>query len=152
MAQTNLSLYGFRLDVAQAGQIYGLSDHVIDSLTATADVAFGAPVEQGASDEVGATLNALTDNFVGVAVFTQAVGNDGSRTGYKNNERMSVMRKGRVWVTVAANVTKEADAYVTAGGTFNVTNTGIRVGKFLTTTSNGGLAVLELSGSPVKPA
>lgn len=152
MAQTNLSSYGFRLDVAQAGQIYDLSDHVIDSLTATADVAFGAPVEQGASDEVGATLNALTDNFVGVAVFTQAVENDGSRTGYKNKERMSVMRKGRVWVTVAANVTKEADAYVTAAGTFNVTTTGIKVGKFLTTTSNGGLAVLELSGSPVKPA
>ena len=152
MSQNNLADYGFKLTVAQVGQLYDLTGNTIDSLTATADVPFGAPVEQGASDEVGSVLNALTDNFVGVAVFTQAVENDGVRMGYKAKERMSILRKGRIWVTVAANVTKEADAYVTAAGTFNVTNTGIRIGKFLTTTSNGGLAVLELSGSPVKPA
>ena len=144
MSQNNLADYGFKLPVAVAGQLYDLTDNTVDSLTAATAFPFGVPVAQGANDETGRLVAAVTDKFLGVSIHTHSVENDGV-PGYKVKDRMSVLRYGRIWVTAAVAVAKEDNAYVTATGTFtNVAATNILVGKFLTSAGIGALAVLQL--------
>ena len=146
MSQNNLADYGFRLPKGVAGQLYDLIDSRVDSLTAVGAIAFGAPVAQGTGEELCRNVTAVTDIFLGLALHTHAIESDGSRMGYIDKDRVSVMRVGRAWVNVSVAVVKNDIAYVTAAGTYtNVVGTNIKVGQFLTSSAVNGLAVLELN-------
>ena len=70
--------------------------------------------------------------YAGVAVFHQDAFIN-SRGCYVAQEAVAVMEKGYIWVVLADNVTPaiEADAYVTANGTFTTESSGnTKVGKF----------------------
>ena len=70
--------------------------------------------------------------YAGVAVFHQDAFIN-SRGCYVAQEAVAVMEKGYIWVVLADNVTPaiEADAYVTADGTFTTESSGnTKVGKF----------------------
>lgn len=70
--------------------------------------------------------------YAGVAVFHQDAFIN-SRGCYAAQEAVAVMEKGYIWVVLADNVTPaiEADAYVTANGTFTTESSGnTKVGKF----------------------
>ena len=148
MAQTDLTTYGFAIPMAVPGQLYDITDNTVDSLTATGDTPFGAPIA-GDTDETGSVVNNVADKFVGVALHTHARENNGVSEGYRATDRMSVLRRGRVWVIPAVNVVKEDLAYVTATGTYtNVASTNSLVGRFLRSASAAGLTVLEV-GRPL---
>lgn len=70
--------------------------------------------------------------YAGVSVFHQDAFIN-SRGCYAAQEAVAVMEKGYIWVVLAADVepTIEADAYVTANGTFTTESSGnTKVGKF----------------------
>lgn len=70
--------------------------------------------------------------YAGVAVFHQDAFIN-SRGCYAAQEAVAVMEKGYIWVVLATGVTPsiEADAYVTAAGTFTTESSGnTKVGKF----------------------
>lgn len=147
MSQNNAADYGITLPKAQPGQLYDITDNTVDSITATAATPFGAPIAQGASDELGKVLDTVaTDKFLGVALHTHARENDGVLAGYKAKDRMSVLRKGRVWVTVSTAFAKNATVYVTAAGAYtNVVGTNVAIGTFMTSGGIGDLGVIELN-------
>ena len=124
MAQTNESDYGFSLDAAQAGQKAGLDFDHVESFAAEGAVAFGHGVVAGtdAAKQV-AVASADTETFMGVSLFThkQAQGIDMSAsmgdqfsTGaeYRDKDTVNVLRRGRVYVEVTAEVDAGDDAYV----------------------------------------
>lgn len=150
MSQTDLATYGLRSAPAFAGMLYDLTDNTVDSLTSTAATAFGAPLAQGASDELAKVVDTVaSDKFVGVALHTHVRENNTvSPDGYLAGDRMSVLRRGRVWVPIVGAFTKEAPAYVTATGTYTATvGSNIKVGKFLMS-GNGQLGVIEVNVLP----
>lgn len=124
MAQTNESDYGFSLDAAQAGQKAGLDFDHVESFAAEGAVFFGAGVAAGTDPEKQvAVVAADTDDFMGVSLFThkQAQGidmaasmGDQYSTGaeYRDKDTVNVLRRGRVYVEVTAEVTAGEDAYV----------------------------------------
>ena len=124
MAQTSEDTYGFRLDTAQAGQKAGLDFDYVESFAAEGAVAFGHGVVAGtdAAKQV-AVASADTETFMGVSVFThrqeqgidQSVSAGGQySTGaeYRDTDTVNVLRRGRVWVEVTAEVSAGDDAYV----------------------------------------
>lgn len=150
MSQSDLSTYGLRSAPAFEGMLYDASGNLVDSLTATAATPFGAPLAQGASDELAKVVSVVpSDRFVGVALHTHVRENNTvSPDGYLAGDRMSVLRKGRVWVPIVGAFTKEAPVYVTATGTYTATvGSNIKVGKFLTSGS-GRLAPIEVNVLP----
>ena len=81
------------------------------------------------SSKVTQTSDAV---YAGVAVFHQTSTIE-SRGGYISKDAVAVMEKGYIWVVLATGVTPsiEADAYVTAAGTFTTESSGnTKVGKF----------------------
>jgi len=163
MAQTTESSYGFELDVAQAGQKAGLDFDHVESFAAEGTVAFGHGVVAGTEDNQVAVAAADTDDFVGVSVFTHRVpqGIDQSAsegelysTGaeYRDGDAVNVLRRGRVYAEVTANVSAGEDAYVdvlTSGeeGKFtNVSTDNLATGGvFRSSASTGELAVVEVN-------
>lgn len=147
-----MAAYGFTLDVAQAGQKADLANDTVDSYAAEGVVAFGAGVVQGTADTQCKRATANTQDFLGVAVFTHTVENDGTATGYADEDAVSVMTEGRIYVTASGSVNKEQLAYVNVasgagqGVTFKEDSTnGLGpVGKFKTSGSNGELVVVEI--------
>ena len=100
------------------------------------------------SDVTSSKVTASSDAvYAGVAVFHQNAFLD-SRGCYIPTEAVNVMEKGYIWVVLAASVepTVEADAYVTASGTFTTESSGnTKVGKFKSgkeTGSNSDLLAL----------
>ena len=100
------------------------------------------------SDVTSSKVTASSDAvYAGVAVFHQNAFLD-SRGCYIPTEAVNVMEKGYIWVVLAAGVepTVEADAYVTAAGTFTTESSGnTKVGKFKSgkeTGSNSDLLAL----------
>ena len=100
------------------------------------------------SDVTSSKVTASSDAvYAGVAVFHQNAFLD-SRGCYIPTEAVNVMEKGYIWVVLAASVepTVEADAYVTADGTFTTESSGnTKVGKFKSgkeTGSNSDLLAL----------
>lgn len=81
------------------------------------------------SSKVTQTSDAV---YAGVAVFHQTSTIE-SRGCYISKDAVAVMEKGYIWVVLATGVTPsiEADAYVTAAGTFTTESSGnTKVGKF----------------------
>ena len=87
-------------------------------------------------DGTDATASKVTETsqavYAGVAVFHQT-STIGSRGCYVPKDAVAVMEKGYIWVVLASGVTPaiEANAYVTAAGTFTTESSGnTLVGKF----------------------
>lgn len=94
-------------------------------------------------DGTDATASKVTETseavYAGVSVFHQNAFLN-SRGCYIPTEAVNVMEKGYVWVVLANAVTPsiEADAYVTADGTFTTSSSGnTKVGKFKSGKENG---------------
>lgn len=94
-------------------------------------------------DGADATSTKVTETsqatYAGVAVFHQNAFLD-SRGYYIPTEAVNVMEKGYIWVLLASGVTPsaEANAYVTADGTFTTESSGnTLVGKFKSGKENG---------------
>ena len=124
MAQTDASTYGFALDGAQAGQKVDLGYDHLESFAAEGAVFFGAGVVHGTAPEKQVAVP--TDDagiLAGVALFTHsqvqgldmaaaAGGQYSAGAEYRDTDTVSVMRRGRVWVEVTAEVAAGDDAYV----------------------------------------
>lgn len=144
MSQTQA--YGFRLDVAQAGQIYDIRPNTVITLAAEEAIEPGQPVMRGTNPDTQGLISDATA-FAGVAVFTQAQEQAYITGGaeYAIGDAVSVLKKGAIWVTAAVAVVAGEPAYVTATGTYtNVVGTNLLVGTFETSAGIGELAVLAL--------
>lgn len=164
MAQTNESDYGFSLDAAQAGQKAGLDFDHVESFAAEGAVFFGAGVAAGTDPEKQVAVAAdAADDFMGISLFTHkqvqgidmaASMGDQYSTGaeYRDKDTVNVLRRGRVYVEVTAEVTAGEDAYVdvlTTGeeGKFTnvATNNLATGGTFRSGADVGELAIVEIN-------
>ena len=125
--------------IGQVGQIADISNRVIDSFAAEGQIGFDIAVARGTNKQKQVIPFAGT-GFVGVSVFEH---NENGL--YKDDDSVSVMTSGRIYVTTAATVVAGEVAYaVNATGLFtNVSTSATAVGKFLT--SGTGIVVLELN-------
>ena len=109
---------------SDAGKIFLVSD--VDGELTVKLVYDGS---DATSSKVTLTTEAV---YAGVAVFHQTSTIE-SRGCYISKDAVAVMEKGYIWVVLATGVTPsiEADAYVTAAGTFTTESSGnTKVGKF----------------------
>lgn len=109
---------------SDAGKIFLVSD--VDGELTVKLVYDGS---DATSSKVTLTTEAV---YAGVAVFHQTSTIE-SRGCYVPKDAVAVMEKGYIWVVLATGVTPsiEADAYVTAAGTFTTESSGnTKVGKF----------------------
>lgn len=116
-----------------------------------AGIGFGLAVGQGTSDKE-AKLNPTAGNeFVGVTIRDKTLVNDSDDL-YEQYENMAVMTRGDVWVTVGGDVSAGDDVtFAQATGVLSSAATGgtqfaITGARWMTSASNGGLAILRLSG------
>ena len=102
-------------------------------LTSDDDSGISVKLVYDGSDATSSKVTQTTDAvYAGVAVFHQTSTIE-SRGCYVPKDAVAVMEKGYIWVVLATGVTPaiEADAYVTAAGTFTTESSGnIKVGKF----------------------
>lgn len=123
---------------AQVGQIADISNRVIDSFAAEGEIAFGIAVARGTNKQKQ-VIPFAGSGFVGISVFEH--NEDGL---YNNEDSVSVMTSGRIYVTTAATVVAGTTAYAVnaTGAITNVATNATAIGKFLT---SGTLVVLELN-------
>lgn len=154
MSQTGTGSYGFELIKAQAGQLGDIGPYRIDTFAAEGTVAIGAPVKRGTNaDTQVEVINADSDTFLGVAVFTHTKSQGfnpaatPSSTGaeYRNGDSVNVLREGRVWVMVDNGGCQAGNlAYATDDGEFTEDPVGAvgPVGRFEGSSANGEELVL----------
>lgn len=125
--------------VAQVGQIADISNRVIDSFAAEGQIGFGIAVARGTNKQKQ-VIPFLGTGFVGISVFEH---NENGL--YKDEDSVSVMTSGRIYVTTAATVVAGTTAYAVnaTGAITNVSTDATAIGKFLT--SGTGIVVLELN-------
>ena len=125
--------------IGQAGQIADISDITIDSFAAEGEIGFGIAVARGTNKQKQVIPFAGT-GFVGISVFEH---NENGL--YKDEDSVSVMTSGRIYVTTAATVVAGTTAYAVnaTGAITNVSTAATAIGKFLT--SGTGIVVLELN-------
>ena len=125
--------------IGQAGQIADISDRTIDSFAAKGEIGFGIAVARGTNKQKQVIPFAGT-GFVGISVFEH---NENGL--YKDEDSVSVMTSGRIYVTTAATVVAGTTAYAVnaTGAITNVSTAATAIGKFLT--SGTGIVVLELN-------
>ena len=125
--------------IGQAGQIADISDRTIDSFAAEGEIGFGIAVARGTNKQKQVIPFAGT-GFVGISVFEH---NENGL--YKDEDSVSVMTSGRIYVTTAATVVAGTTAYASngTGAITNVSTNAAAIGKFLT--SGAGIVVLELN-------
>jgi hypothetical protein len=150
MSQT--SGYDFSLTKAQVGQKYDLMFDQIDSFAAQGAVPFGLGLIKGTADDQAKVADSAAGVFVGAAVFTHTIENDGTVTGYADKDTVSVMRRGRMFVEAASALVVGAPAYVVVAagadqGKFTDVSTDNLgpVGKFITSGADGDLVVVEIN-------
>ena len=125
--------------IGQAGQIADISDRTIDTFAAEGEIGFGIAVARGTNKQKQVIPFAGT-GFVGISVFEH---NENGL--YKDEDSVSVMTSGRIYVTTAATVVAGTTAYAVnaTGAITNVSTAATAIGKFLT--SGTGIVVLELN-------
>lgn len=100
----------------------------------------------GGASQAGSTVTYSSDDtFRGVALHQH---NEAKK--YEDTDTVSVLRKGQVWSEVSVAVTADEDAYVdVAAGTGKFTNVSsdnvATGGKFRSTTTGAGLAIVEIN-------
>ena len=124
---------------------------------ASAELAFGRMVKQGTADDQAKVFAAQSDKAVGVVLHSHAFAKDDQlgTTGLKPKVSFGALQKGKVWVEVDEAVSP-ADAVrfraTSSGGTpgvFRKTSSAgntilVNSGRWLSTTSGAGLALLDL--------
>lgn len=128
-----------------AGMLQEFSDTYQESYAAEAPVAFGIALKAGTDPEVQVLPwgnSAIDVPVIGISLVRKQQASDR----YEATDTVRVLKKGKVFVSVVADVVAGQPAYVRAGaGTFtNVAQDNLRVGKFRTTAANGTVAVLEI--------
>lgn len=115
-------------------------------------IPFGVAVGQGAADK-GAVLGASAGTgFVGISVRDVTLPPRSAIDKYADGENMAVLTEGDIWVTVGGDVTAGGDvtfaastgvlsSAATSGTQFAITGA-----RWMTGATNGGLAILRLSG------
>lgn len=142
---------------AMAGLLYDLRDNVIESYaTEGADgIGFGLAVIAGTDVDKQVKLPAAAGGvFRGVSVheYAQEQQADGT-VEYADKDTMNVLRRGAIWVQTNTSVDTDDDAFfVNSGadaGKFSdvddATTDAVPTGKFRTSTTGSGLAVLEIN-------
>lgn len=154
MAIKNYELYQGE---AFAGMIYDLSPHTIDTFAVedANGIGAGVAVIRGTDPEKQIKAAAATGdgaNVIGVTLYShkEQVASGGY---YPKGYAVSVLTKGRVWVAVGGAVTAGAEAklkvsdstFVAGGGEADSDVEAVGCGaKFLTSTEEAGLAVIEI--------
>lgn len=109
-------------------------------LTSDDDSGISVKLVYDGSDATASKVTETSDAiYAGVSVFHQDAFIQ-SRGCYVPQEAVAVMEKGYIWVALASDVTPtvDADAYVTAAGTFTTSSSGnTLVGKFKSGKENG---------------
>ena len=126
-------------EIGQVGQIADISDRTIDSFAAEGIIAFGIAVARGTNKQKQ-VIPFAGSGFVGISVFEH---NENGL--YNDEDSVSVMTSGRIYVTTAATVVAGTTAYAVnaTGAITNVATNATAIGKFLT--SGTGIVVLELN-------
>lgn len=139
------------MSAARAGQIADMQESYnafSRTVSTAAGIAFGAPVQRGASDGLAKAIgDGSATTFLGVAVRTQSrdANNADKFTQY---EDVRILDKGTIWVTASVAVTQGDSVYfVTATGAWTnsaTSSTSVANAVWDTTTSGAGLAILRL--------
>lgn len=112
-----------------------------------AGIAFGKAVFRGVDDH-GVTATPAANTFMGITIADVGVvqGLTGTADVLPQNSTASLLKTGVIWVTVGANVTDGAAAYVTNAGAFTASASGNTAlpARFDTTASSGGIARLRV--------
>lgn len=140
--------YNEAMAAAVVGQIVDCTNLRIDSKYAEGAIDAGDAVQIGTADTQ--VLTATTAVY-GVAIQhpTLTLGDTTGTAAYAQYDGVSVLREGRVWVAVDGAVAIDAQAYWdVAAQAFNSTaldNFIVTGGRFVTSTSGAGMAILEIS-------
>lgn len=140
--------YNEKMDVAVLGQLVDCTNRRVDSKYAEGAIDAGDAVQIGSSD--GQVLTATTAVY-GVAIQhpTLTMSDDTGNAAYAEFDGVSVLREGRIWVQVDGAVAIDGQAYWdVAAQAFNSTATDnfiVTGGRFVTSTTGAGLAILEIS-------
>lgn len=135
---------------ALAGLVADVGPYEIDSFTnETGVIPFGAAVSQGTNDTEAVIGGGAA--FLGIATRMTAKENTivgAEQEQYNENETMAVMRRGKVWVTLAAGGSPgDLVVYTDATGVIDVGVPGAgvqRIGTLETSTGAGELGLLRL--------
>ncbi len=148
------STYSESQPIAQAG-MPASGDFSADTRTCetAAGIAFGVAVSQGSDDNGAVIGGASAAVFVGVTIADKSVPYNGTNDEYAQYDSMGVMTRGRIWVTVGGDVTDGGD--VTFASTTGVLSSAAAGGsqfaiagaRWMTTATNGNLALLHLGGA-----
>lgn len=140
--------YDEKMDVAVVGQLVDCTNRRVDSKYAEEAIDAGQAVQIGTEDN---QVVVSTDAVYGVAIQhpTLTMSDDTGEAAYAEFDGVSVLRQGRIWVSVDGAVAVDAQAYWDAAAdAFNSTsadNFEVVGGRFVTSTTGAGLAILEIS-------
>jgi len=149
MSQNTAASYG-ALSKAEAGSKYDVRPDVVSSRAAEGAVAFGLAVTYGTDPEKQCeVVDNASDTFLGVALKTHTVVvAAGATPGYADEDSVSVLEQGAVWVEVTSAVAAGAPAYVDVSNAkftdVSTDNLAVPNGSFETSAESGGLAVLKI--------
>lgn len=140
--------YNEKMDVAVLGQLVDCTNRRVDSKYAESAIDAGDAVDIGTADDQ--VVTAATAVY-GVAIQhpTLTMSDDTGEAAYAEFDGVSILRAGRIWVQVDGAVAIDEQAYWdVAANAFNSTATDnfiVTGGRFITSTSGAGLAILEIS-------
>lgn len=141
--------YSENMAVAVAG---APDNHDFSANTFTAEggaIGFGVVVGQGTADRQ-AVLGATTGTALGVTIRSIVANTEDT---YPENANMSVMYRGQIWVTVGGDVVAGgAVTFADATGVLSSVaagagQTALEGARWMSSASNGGLALLHLGGA-----
>ena len=140
-----MTAYSFNIDLAQAGQIADASVRRVDSYpNHNGNLDFGVAVHINAQNQT--YKSGRVDPVIGITVFSH----NHSVGYYPPKSAVSVLTKGRIYVTtINVAVVNNTLAYIDVAGNFTDVAVGNAmvdnklVGMFLTSSTVGGLSVLE---------
>lgn len=152
MTQLNYRLY---MDKGLPGQPADAGFTDKNSFAAENDINFGYAVIAG-TDPVNQVKAPVTSpgDFMGISIASMTTTQDANGNGiYRTTKTVSVLRRGRIWVPVIANVVANTAAYYVYSGAdagkFTGTKTGatafVPTGVFRSSASAGEVAILEIN-------
>ena len=139
--------YDENMAVAVVGQLVDCTNLRIESKYAENSFVAGEAVQIGSSDD---QIETVDTSVYGVAIQHPllTMNDDTGLAAYAEFDGVSIITNGRIWVEVDGAVAIGADAYWdVAAGAFNSTSTdnfAVPGGKFVSSTSGAGLAILEI--------
>lgn len=138
--------YNEKMDVAVFGQLVDCTNRRVESKFAENAFDAGEAVQIGSSDD---QIETVSTSVYGVAIQHPTLTLDADNSAaYAEYDGVSILTNGRIWVAVDGAVAVGADAYWdVAAGAFNSTSTdniAVPGGKFVSSTTGAGLAILEI--------